>query len=170
MTFVVTFKGTSSVLLRLVATVATAIAGDFRFGGKEPLPTPGHAKGVRRQWVLFASSCLCYPILNRSASISENHQSQAGTITNKGATSGITSTLPSASEGLHQTFIDNNPAYRIIVVPNTSDQIIWTDGTIVSSATGSIVSTARYNSFMCEAVDSATWVVTYATGTWSITT
>lgn len=91
-------------------------------------------------------------------------------LTNAGAGAGITCTLPTAAQGLQYDFIDNNSgANRLTVVVNTSDQIYWTDGTVISAATGSVVSTARYNSFSCVAVDATTWVVTRATGTWTLT-
>lgn len=107
-------------------------------------------------------------ILNRTTSVTENAASQGGVITNAGAGSGTTSTLPSAVAGWHQTFIDNNTTHRLTVKPNTGDQLIWIDGTVVSP-TGSVVSTARYDSFYCLAVDVTTWVVVHTTGTWTVT-
>lgn len=108
-------------------------------------------------------------VLDRTSSVAENAESQGAVITNSGASAGTTSTLPSAVVGYNQRFVDNNATYRLTVKPNTGDQIIWTDGTIVSAATGSVVSTARYNSFYCVAVDATTWVVMHATGTWTVT-
>jgi hypothetical protein len=91
-------------------------------------------------------------------------------MTNEGAAGPITITLRTAFAGANYGFIDNNSgANRLTVKPNTGDQLIWTDGTVISAATGSVVSTARYNSFACIGVDADTYVVTHATGTWSLT-
>lgn len=92
-----------------------------------------------------------------------------GTYTNAGAGAAVTLTLPTLVAGYHWCFVDNNATYRLTVKPNTSDQIIWTDGTVITNATGTTVSTARYNSFCGHAVDATSFVVLSATGTWTVT-
>jgi hypothetical protein len=92
-----------------------------------------------------------------------------GFFTNAGAGAGVTFNLRTLNQGANYGFIDNNSgANRLTVKPASGDSIIWTDGTAVSS-TGSIVSTARYNSFTGVAVDADHFVVLSATGTWTVT-
>ena len=110
-----------------------------------------------------------YQVLNRTTSVQENAESHRGIITNAGAGAPTTHTLDEAVAGEDLTFIDNNATHRMTVVPNTADQIIWTDGTVVSASTGSLVSTARYDSFRCQSLDVTTYVVVHATGTWTVT-
>ena len=90
------------------------------------------------------------------------------TITNSTASAAITSTLVSAAQGWNHTFIDDNTTYRWTIKPNTGDTIIWTDGTVVS-ATGSIVSTARYDAFDVEALDATVWLARNVRGTFTVT-
>lgn len=90
------------------------------------------------------------------------------TITNSTAAAAITSTLASAEQGWNHTFIDDNATYRWTIKPNTGDTIIWPDGTVVS-ATGSIVSTARYDAFDVEALDATVWLARNVRGTFTVT-
>ena len=90
------------------------------------------------------------------------------TLTNSTAAAAITSTLASAAQGWNHTFIDDNATYRWTIKPNTADTIIWPDGTVVS-ATGSIVSTARYDAFDVEALDATVWLARNVRGTFTVT-
>lgn len=106
---------------------------------------------------------------NQSATGNVNAGRSMGIYTNSSASGGITLTMPTMVEGYDYKFVDNNATHRLTVVPNTGDQIVWTDGTVVSAATGSVVSTAQYNSFWGVALDATTFKVLAATGTWTVT-
>ena len=94
---------------------------------------------------------------------------QGSTITNSTAAAAITSTLVTAAVGYSHRFVDDNATYRYTIKPNTADTIIWTDGTVVTAATGSIVSTGRYDSFEVEALDATVWLAFNVRGTWTVT-
>jgi hypothetical protein len=79
--------------------------------------------------------------------------------TNGSLSSARTYTLPSAQAGDKYTFIDDNATYRMTIVPNSGDQIIWPDGTVISAATGSVVTTARYQTIELVAVNDTSWIV-----------
>lgn len=118
---------------------------------------PGFFFGLRRnRYDLSSSTTLTSGSYNGS------------TITNSTASAAITSTLASAAQGWNHTFIDDNATYRWTIKPNTADTIIWPDGTVVS-ATGSIVSTARYDAFDVEALDATVWLARNVRGTFTVT-
>lgn len=77
-------------------------------------------------------------------------------------TAARTKALPAAGVGRHIQIIDDDAASRITITPASGDEIIWTDGTVVSAATGSIAFGARYQYVNLIAIDSTTWVVTNA--------
>ncbi|MCB0242868.1 MAG: hypothetical protein KDI12_05620, partial [Anaerolineae bacterium] len=106
---------------------------------------------------------------HKSATGNVNAGRSMATYTNQSASGAITLTLPTLVEGYDYKFVDDNASYRLTVKPNTSDQIIWTDGTVVSAATGSVVSTSRYDSFWGVALDATTFKVMCHTGTWTVT-
>lgn len=91
------------------------------------------------------------------------------TLTNSTATAAITSTLASAAQGWHHRMVDDNATYRWTIKPNTGDTIIWTDGTVVTNATGSIVSTGRYCAVDLETLDTTVWLARNVRGAWTVT-
>lgn len=130
-----------------MASASTAISG-----------AGGALSGFRRViWAISSSTTL------------SSTAYQGSTITNSTAAAAITSTLVSAVAGYNHRFVDDNATYRYTIKPNTADTIIWTDGTVVTAATGSIVSTARYNSFEVEALDATVWLAFNVRGTWTVT-
>lgn len=140
-------------------TEAASIASaSIKVAGLVGATTPGVFYGFRRQnWPLTTTQTITSASYNYS------------TITNFGAAAGITITIPTAAVGWNITFIDDNASFRLTVKPNTADTIIWTDGTVVTNATGSIVATAQYNSFELEAMDATVWVAKNVRGTWTVT-
>lgn len=106
--------------------------------------------------------------LNSSTTLSSLSY-QGSTITNSTAGAAITSTLVSAAVGYNHRFVDDNATYRWTIKPNTGDTIIWPDGTVVTNATGSIVSTGRYDSFEVEALDATVWLAFNVRGTFTVT-
>jgi len=83
-----------------------------------------------------------------------------GTYITNNFTANRTVTLLSAITGYHHSFIDSDSASRLTIKPASGDEIIWTDGTVVSAATGSIVFGTRYQSLELVAISATTWVVT----------
>ena len=77
-------------------------------------------------------------------------------------TAARTKPLPAASTGFTVRLIDDDAASRLTITPGAGDEIIWTDGTVVSAATGSIAFGARYQFVELVAIDVTTWVVTNA--------
>jgi hypothetical protein len=104
--------------------------------------------------------------LTSSATLTALDYNQS-TLTNAGAGSAITSTMPGLHSSLsnHFRFIDNNDTYRWTVKADAADQIVWPDGT-VSDAAG-VTSAGRYNTLSGFGVDADTFVVTSTTGTWT---
>lgn len=114
-----------------------------------------------------------YAFRRKTETVTTNQNALAArslaTYTNEGASGAVTLTMDSLVAGYEWVFTDNNATHRLTVKPGTSDQIVWPDGTVVSNTTGSIVSTARYDSFWGCAVDATTFVVLGYTGTWTVT-
>lgn len=104
-----------------------------------------------------------------TSTLANSSTSLYATITNAGAGSAITTTLFSAVAGYTDRFVDVNATYRWTIKPNTGDTILWTDGTVVTAATGSIVSTAQYDMVELEALDATTWIAFNVRGTWTVT-
>lgn len=120
--------------------------------------TPGPLFGFKRQR------------FNLSSSTTLTSGSYNGaTLTNSTAGAGITSTLVTAAAGYNHRMLDDNATHRWTIKPNTSDTIIWTDGTVVTAATGSIVSTGRYDMVDLEAIDATVWIASNVRGTWTVT-
>lgn len=120
--------------------------------------SPGAMYGYKRQRFDLASS----------TTLSSGSYNGA-TITNSTAGAGITSTLVTAAAGWNHRFIDDNASHRWTIKPNTGDVILWPDGTVVTNATGSIVTTARYDAFDVEALDATTWRAYNVRGTPTVT-
>jgi len=119
---------------------------------------PGVIYGFMRQ--LFALS---------SSTTLTSGSYNGSTITNGTASAAITSTLISAAQGQNHRMVDTNATYRWTIKPNTGDTILWPDGTVVTAATGSIVSTAQYDTVDLEAIDATVWLARNVSGTWTVT-
>lgn len=146
----------NGVLAASVNNSGFSMAGGYGVVGNAT--TPGPLYGFKRKrFDLSSSTTLTSGSYN------------GATITNSTAGAGITSTLVTAAAGYNHRMLDDNASHRWTIKPNTSDTIIWTDGTVVTAATGSIVSTGRYDMVDLEAIDATVWIASNVRGTWTVT-